>query len=79
MQNYLLEKIRCPYCVKTDMQSHENDPGLLTLECECWLVCADCARKYPILNVIPVLTIQEGEKWVDTSVAELPVPPISAS
>ncbi len=66
----LLEILRCPACVK------END-GILKLEHECWLVCQNCGRKYPISEDIPVMLIDEGDKWISTSVKDLPVPPPS--
>jgi len=64
----LLEILRCPACVR------EKD-ALLTLTREVWLVCQDCGRKYPIVDDIPVMLIDEGDKWVATSVEGLPVPP----
>ena len=66
----LLEILRCPNCVRAK-------PGLLKLEKETWLVCqeADCGRKYPIRDDIPVMLIDEGTKWMKTPVADLPVPP----
>jgi uncharacterized protein len=64
----LLEILRCPACVR------ERD-GLLKLTRDCWLVCQDCGRKYPIVDDIPVMLIDEGDKWVNTAVEELPVPP----
>ena len=64
----LLEILRCPACVR------EKD-GLLTLSRETWLVCQDCGRKYPIVDDIPVMLIDEGDKWVAASVESLPVPP----
>lgn len=64
----LLEILRCPACVKTS-------PGLLTLVRETWLVCADCGRKYPIVEEIPVMLIAEGDLWRSTPESELPVPP----
>ncbi|HEY3312630.1 MAG TPA: Trm112 family protein [Anaerolineales bacterium] len=64
----LLEILRCPSCVR------EKD-GLLSLTRETWLVCQDCGRKYPIVNDIPVMLIDEGDKWLNTSVEALPVPP----
>ena len=64
----LLEILRCPNCVR------END-GLLTLYKDSWLVCQDCGRKYPIVDDIPVMLIEEGEKWVGTKQEALPVPP----
>ncbi|MCF6278128.1 MAG: hypothetical protein L3J16_05180 [Anaerolineales bacterium] len=64
----LLEILRCPACVR-------EKEGLLTLEKEAWLVCQDCERKYPIVDDIPVMLIDEGDKWAATPVADLPVPP----
>lgn len=66
----LLEILRCPYCV-------QEKEGLLELVHETWLVCQepDCGRKYPIRDDIPVMLIDVGDKWIDTSVDDLPVPP----
>ena len=64
----LLEVLRCPVCV------HEKK-GLLQLTHDTWLVCQDCGRKYPITDNIPVMLIEEGDKWVTTSPEKLPVPP----
>ena len=64
----LLEILRCPACVR------EKD-GLLKLVQETWLVCQDCDRKYPIVGDIPVMLIDEGDKWVMTALESLPVPP----
>lgn len=64
----LLEILRCPACVR-------DKEGLLTLHKDSWLVCQDCGRKYPILDEIPVMLIDEGDKWVGTAVDKLPVPP----
>jgi uncharacterized protein len=68
----LLEILRCPACVR------ETD-GMLTLEKATWLVCQDCGRKYPISEDIPVMLIDEGDKWKNTDVKDLPVPPPSMS
>jgi uncharacterized protein len=64
----LLEILRCPVCV------HEKE-GLLNLHQETWLVCRDCGRKYPIVDDIPVMLIEEGERWAQVPEGELPVPP----
>ena len=64
----LLEILRCPACVR-------EKEGLLTVERESWLICQDCGRKYPIVEEIPVMLIDEGDKWVETAPADLPVPP----
>jgi len=39
------------------------NPGRLTLVRDYWLVCEDNGYKYPIRNGIPVMLIEEGEKW----------------
>ncbi|MFP3854282.1 MAG: Trm112 family protein [Anaerolineales bacterium] len=66
----LLEILRCPACV-------QDKEGELELVHDSWLVCQepDCGRKYPIRDDIPVMLIDEGDKWVDTPEDELPVPP----
>lgn len=64
----LLEILRCPDCV------HEKN-GHLSLVKGTWLVCQDCGRKYPIVDDIPVMLIEEGDRWVNTPEADLPVPP----
>jgi uncharacterized protein YbaR (Trm112 family) len=64
----LLDILRCPACVR------EKD-GLLDLVRDTWLVCRDCGRKYPIVEDIPVMLIDEGDKWAQKEVDALPVPP----
>lgn len=64
----LLEILRCPVCVR------EKD-GLLKLHQETWLICQDCDRKYPIVEEIPVMLIDEGDKWIGVAENDLPVPP----
>lgn len=64
----LLNILRCPVCVR-------EKSGLLTRVREVWLVCADCGRKYPIVEEIPVMLISEGDKWQPISDDALPVPP----
>jgi uncharacterized protein len=64
----LLDILRCPVCI------HEKN-GLLELYRESWLICQDCERKYPIVEEIPVMLIEEGEKWVKVAEKDLPVPP----
>jgi len=73
----LLEILRCPYCVSSETRrTDKEDPGVLDLlRDDSWLVCQDCGRKYPIRDDIPVMLIETGDKWIDTAVADLPVPP----
>lgn len=68
----LLEILRCPACVR-------EKEGLLTLIQDAWLVCQDCGRKYPIRDDIPVMLIDEGDRWVETRVEDLQVPPPPAA
>ncbi|UCC51811.1 MAG: hypothetical protein JSV68_22320 [Anaerolineaceae bacterium] len=69
----LLEILRCPVAVRD--KDLGEDPGKLILVHNCWLVCAESNMKYPIRNGIPVMLIDEGGKWKDTAVEDLPVPP----
>ena len=66
----LLEILRCPVCVR-----EAGKEGNLDLVKETWLVCKDCGRKYPIVEDIPVMLVDEGDKWTQTPVESLPVPP----
>ena len=66
----LLEILRCPNCVR-------EKSGVLTLHKDTWLICQECGRKYPIVDDIPVMLIDEGDKWVSTAVDKLSVPPPS--
>lgn len=66
----LLEILRCPADVR-------NGPtaGLLDLVHDgTWLVCRDCGRKYPIKNDIPIMLIEEGDKYKNTPVEQLGAP-----
>jgi hypothetical protein len=64
----LLEILRCPACVR-------DTDGLPKYYRETWLICQDCGRKYPIVDEIPVMLIEEGDKWVKVAEGDLPVPP----
>ena len=64
----LIDMLRCPNCVK------EQD-GFLEYFMESWLICQDCGRKYPIVEDIPVMLIDEGDKWAKTRKEDLPIPP----
>lgn len=58
----LLAILACPAC-KTKVE----------LVAETWLVCQNeaCRRKYPIKDDIPIMLIEEGDKYRDVPVAEL--------
>jgi uncharacterized protein YbaR (Trm112 family) len=64
----LLEILRCPACVR------EKD-GLLEYYKESWLICQDCGRKYPIREDIPIMLIEEGDKWRAAAKETLQIPP----
>ena len=65
--------LRCPVAVRyTD---RGDDPGRLRLVHGCWLVCDDSGLKYPIQDGIPIMLVDEGQKWKETPEDQLPVPP----
>jgi len=64
----LIEILRCPACVR-------DTEGLLEYYQESWFICQDCNRKYPVRDDIPVMLIDEGDKWTGTAKDNLPVPP----
>jgi len=68
----LLKILRCPVAVH--YKDKGDDPGQLRLVKDTWLVCDDSGYKYPIREGIPVMLVDEGEKWKDTAEADLPVP-----
>ena len=70
----LLEILRCPKAVQ-EGDKYGDDPGRLRLVHNCWLVSDDSGLKYPIRDGIPVMLIEEGEKWREVKEADLPVPP----
>jgi uncharacterized protein YbaR (Trm112 family) len=72
----LLEILRCPACVSGPTRREGPDPGRLELVNGVWLVCQEegCGRKYPIRDDIPIMLIEEGDKYRDTPVEELGPP-----
>jgi uncharacterized protein YbaR (Trm112 family) len=69
----LLGILRCPSCV-----SQGPDAGHLDRAGN-WLICEDCDRAYPIRDDIPVMLIEEGDRYRGVPRAELPeVPPTEA-
>lgn len=70
----LLEILRCPVAVHYTDKG--DDPGRLEMIHDgMWLVCPDSGYKYPVIDDIPVLLVDVGKKYRDTSVDDLPVPP----
>lgn len=67
----LMEILRCPVCVKTH-------GGVLRNYRDSYLICDDCRRKYPIMEDIPVMLIDEGTKTIDIAEDALPIPPVFA-
>ncbi|MCH7662424.1 MAG: Trm112 family protein [Chloroflexi bacterium] len=66
----LLDILRCPNCA-------QESQGLLEYYKESWFICSECDRKYPIRDDIPVMLIDEGDKWIQTKKNDLAVPPPS--
>ncbi len=64
----LLDILRCPVCVK-------EGKGGLSVYKDSWLICNDCGRKYPVIEDIPVMLIDEGTKWINTAPESLEIPP----
>jgi hypothetical protein len=72
----MLKILRCPVAVH--YKDKGDDLGKLELVKGCWLVSADSGNKYPIRDGIPILMVEEGEKWKQTAIEDLPVPPPEA-
>ena len=72
----LLDILRCPACVSGPNRREGPDPGRLELVSGVWLVCQEegCNRKYPIRDDIPIMLIEEGDKYRDVPVAQLGTP-----
>jgi len=66
----LLGILRCPNCVSQGPEAgHLDHDGN-------WLICQDCERAYPIRDDIPVMLIEEGDRFRGVPRSELPeVPP----
>jgi hypothetical protein len=64
----LLDILRCPACVR-------EKEGLLDMFKDAWLSCRDCGRQYPIVEDIPIMLIDEGDKWAKIRKEDLPIPP----
>jgi uncharacterized protein YbaR (Trm112 family) len=69
-----LEILRCPVAVH--YKDKGSDPGRLRLVHNTWLVCDDSGYKYPIVEGIPRMLVEIGEKYKDTPEDKLPVPPV---
>ncbi len=67
----LLEILRCPNCVRNGPAAGMLDMVRADTALP-FLVCRDCARKYPIKNDIPIMLIEEGDKYQSMTVEQLP-------
>ena len=72
----LLDILRCPACVSGPNRREGPDPGRLELVNGVWLVCQEeeCNRKYPIRDDIPIMLIEEGDKYRDVPMDQLGTP-----
>ena len=72
----LLDILRCPACVSGPDRREGPDPGRLELVNGMWLVCQEegCNRKYPIRDDIPIMLIEEGDKYREVPVDQLGTP-----
>lgn len=63
LSDELLSILACPACKTAVVLKHSH-----------WLVCQNpsCGRKYPIKNGIPIMLIEEGDKYVKVSEDDLP-------
>lgn len=68
-----LDVLRCPAAVKMN-KNPGDDYGKLELYKDTWLISHDSGNKYPIKNGIPIMLIEEGEKYKNTPVDQLPIP-----
>lgn len=68
-----LKTLRCPHCARQGC-------GELIAERDTWLVCQelDCGRKYPIRNGVPMVLTDEGDKWINIDLQDLPKDAMSA-
>ena len=64
----LIEILRCPNCV-------QEKTGELEFYKDAWFICNECGRKYPIVDDIPVMLIDVGDKFIETPKEQLEVPP----
>lgn len=66
LEKWLLDRLVCPAC-RTKVE----------LTRETWLVCQnpECRRKYPIRDDIPQMLVEEGDRYRDVEVQDLPAVP----
>ena len=66
VEKWLLDILVCPAC-RTKVELVRGN----------WLACgnSECARKYPIRDDIPQMLIEEGDRYRDVKVEDLPETP----
>jgi uncharacterized protein len=58
----VLAILRCPACMHDYTEAAERlRRGKLTLVSQARLVCQDCGRRYPIVDGIPHMVVEEAE------------------
>lgn len=72
----LLDILRCPHCVSGDTRAAGDDPGRLEFYKESWLICQEpgCGRKYPVVDDIPEMLVETGDRWINVPRDQLPIP-----
>jgi uncharacterized protein YbaR (Trm112 family) len=70
--------LRCPHCLNRGAHNPGDDPGVLVNSGEQWLICQgeSCGRKYPVIEGVPVLLVEEGKRWMQTPADVLPAPQV---
>lgn len=53
-----ISRLRCPHCIQA------GSAGTLTMDHDAGLV-ADCGHRYPIQDGIPVMMVEQAERWSD--------------
>ena len=63
-----LDKLRCPACAA-------QNGGRFDRVAETWLLCLEpgSGRKYPVRDGLPIMLLDEGERWVDVKPKDLPL------
>lgn len=63
--NDLLSILRCPVCAGAEK-------GVLERLSPSWLWCRHCSRKYPVVDTVVVMLADEGDRWRDVAIEQLP-------
>lgn len=79
LNDELVQLLRCPVALQQNQHKGADavdDPGRLRLSHNgLWLICDETGCKYPISNGLPVMLPEVGERYKDTSEADLPTNP----